>query len=474
MLIRHTLNYLPAQFLSPVAQLVSMILWTYWLVPGDMGLFTLVTATQEIVFTACIGWFSLYTLRYLPAEDDGEGRRRFLETENVVVIFGLAGAVVAAGVTAWSLDDGQTFWMAALIVWLYFVTRAGNMHYAERARAQAAFLAYNILQIAGPLGGLGLGLLAFRYFQASPLVLLAAYGVAQALGMLLALPMLGLSSRLLRPDRDLLRAAVAFGVPMLGLGGLGWIAENYIRYLVQWTSGAAALGLMVVGWSLGRRCASVAAMLVATAAFPIASRLLNAGKRTEALAQLRINAILMLIVQLPVVVALDRLGPMLIDLTVAADYRKITAELLGVAVFSGVLRNLHLHVTDQLMTLEFRVDSLAIIGGFEIVTCLVASFVGLHGFGLSGAIIGQAVGSALTLLLGIWLVRVRQGFIWPWLDTGRVIVATALMGAALAALNDGGGWQGLVTGVVVGLLSYALALALVFIGEVRRFVSARR
>lgn len=65
MLIRHMLAFLPALVVSPLAHLVSMVLWTHWLAPADMGIFTLVSATQEIAYTLSLAWFSVHALRYL-------------------------------------------------------------------------------------------------------------------------------------------------------------------------------------------------------------------------------------------------------------------------------------------------------------------------------------------------------------------------------------------------------------------------
>ena len=75
------------------------------------------------------------------------------------------------------------------------------------------------------------------------------------------------------------RGAFSYGGPILMLFGLGWIAENNFRYIVEHMSGAAAFGLMAVGWGLGPALRLVRRMLVAAAAFPIAARLLNEGKR---------------------------------------------------------------------------------------------------------------------------------------------------------------------------------------------------
>ena len=474
MLIRHTLKYLPAQLMSPAAQLVSMILWTHWLTPADMGLFTLVTVAQEMAYVFCLGWFSVYALRYLPAETDLAGRQRYLGTENVVVLGSIGASLVAGLVVAATLPLDPSFSLHALVVGGYFASRALNMHYAERARAQQGFVAYTLLQSIGPVGGLALGWLAFQHMAANAWVLLGCYASAQALGTLLALPLLGMQLRLVRPDPALLRAAIGFGFPILGLGVLGWVAENYIRYLVQWQAGAATLGMMIVGWSLGRRCAAVASMLVATAAFPLASRLLNEGRREEALAQLGINAALVLAVLLPVTAALALLGPALVSLTVASQYRDITAEMLGLAVLGGALRNLHAHVTDQLMVLDRRIRMAAEIDVIEIVACAAASFAGLMLYGLRGAVLGQALGSLVTLAVSMHWARKHLGLVWPWRESLKVLLATAVMVAGLAWLNPPPTAAGLVVGTVVGALAYGACMALLFWPECRRLVRTWR
>ena len=464
-MVRHMLHFLPAQLLAPAAQLVSMVLWTHWLAPAEMGVFTLVTVAQEIAYTVCLAWFSIYALRYVPRDDDRPAMQRFLGTENAVVLGSALASMLAGLLVAFTLPEDGLMARDALVVGLYFATRGVNAHYAERARAQAAFGAYTLLQTSGPVGAIGLGLLAFQYFEPDAFVLLGAYAAAQALGTALALPFMRMHWRLVRPDPAYLRAAVAFGGPVLGLSVLGWIAENYIRYLVQWQAGAVALGLMIVGWSLGRRCAAVATMLVATAAFPLASKLLNEGRRPEALAQLGVNAALVLGVLAPVTAALAFLGPALVSLAVAADYRDITAELLGWSVLGGALRNLHVHVTDQVMVLERRLGMVAVIDVVEIVLCAAATWAGLLLAGLPGALAGQALGSLLALGLSVRWAHRHLGLVWPWGASVRILAATAVMALGLWGLHSEPDLPGLLTGTLIGTLLYAATLALLFASQ---------
>ena len=478
MLISHTLKYLPAQLLAPLAQLASMILWTHWLTPAEMGLFTLVSVTQEIAYLGCLGWFAVYVLRYLPPHSDPAARLRLLATENSVVLASLAASATVAALTAALLPGAQSWAGSAWAIAAFFGSKAVSTHYAERARAQSSFIAYTLLQISGPLGGLLLGWLAMQHLAPTAMVLLLAYAVAQGLGVLLALPSLGMSWRLPRPDAALLRAAWAFGGPVLGLSALGWVAENYIRYLVQWHSGAAALGLMIVGWSLGRRCAAVAATLVTTASFPLAARLLNENRREEALSHLSLNAALMVGVLMPVTAALELLGPALVKLFVAVEYQEMTGELLSLSVLAGAVRNLHMHTTDQLMVLERRIGMLAKVDVFEIVLCAALSLAGLLLQGLHGAVIGQALGSLCTLVLSGWLARRYMAFEWPWMPSVKVAVATAVMVGALVLFDTFHGGQvgtvALAEAIVLAVLVYAVASALLFWPALRAALALRR
>lgn len=471
MLIQHTLRYLPAQLFAPLAQLLSVVLWTHALAPAQMGVFTLVTVAQEVAYLVCLSWFSVYSLRYLPPQADGPARQRFLATENTVMLASSAGAMLAAGVTTAGLPPQEASLQTAVWVAAYFVTRAASTHYAERARAQSAFLAYTVLQTAGPVGGLVLGWAALQTLRADATTLLAAYALAQALGIGLAVSGLGMRWSLERPDKGLLAAAARFGAPMIGLGVLSWLAENYIRYQVQWQEGAATLGLMIVGWALGRRCASVASMLVATAAFPLASRLLNEGRRAEALTQLRVNAALLLAVLVPVTVAVELLGAPLVALAVAEPYRDITTELLGLSVFAAALRNLHVHVTDQLMVLDRRFGMAAGISSFETLACTAASMGGLALGGVQAAVAGQALGSALALLASLHLARTRLGFVWPSAETLKILAATASMAVVLHAWEPAATVWGLVGAALIGATSYFAALAALFKAELRRSIT---
>lgn len=453
MLLGNTLRYLPTQLLSPIAQLGSMVLWTHWLSPADLAVFMQVTAAQELAYLASIGWFSSYALRHLPDRSDSAARLRYLRTENMVMLAAVAVGCACAVVAWLTLPSGPAQAGLLLAIAAMFVTRSAGQHYAERARAQSAFVAYGVLQLAGPVGGLVLGWWAMSRLGPSPVLLLTAYAVAQGAGVLLAAPALGMTRQLGRPNTDILRAAVALGAPMLTLAASAWLGENQIRYTVQWARDAEALGLLILGWSLGRRCATVAATLVTTAAFPLAARLYNEGRRSEALVQLRLSALMLMAVLLPVTTMVALIGGQLLEPLVGAKYRGLSGDLMALAMVGGAVRNLLIHVIDQLMILEKRWRLMIWMDAAELLAGVLLTWAGLMLAEQRGAVIGQGLSGLLMLAVGIRLCRKYFGFAWPWADTARVLLACAAMAVVLLV------WKPQVQGTVALLLSATAGVA---------------
>ncbi len=105
MLLRQTILYLPAQIVGPLAQFLSVILWTYFLSPEEMGTFALITAAQELAYTAVVFWFTLYTVRYFDKTSTAADKNTFLDTERGVLL--AASFVTALGMLVMPLFSDE-------------------------------------------------------------------------------------------------------------------------------------------------------------------------------------------------------------------------------------------------------------------------------------------------------------------------------------------------------------------------------
>ncbi len=458
MLLRQTLLYLPAQVLGPLFQFIAIIAWTHFLTPGEMGVLALVVALQELAYTATTFWFTLYTLRYHDGNALPEDRRRILNTETAVL--GAASLATAAFVLLLPLlTDVPLTADLALATIAYSVTRGLVTHLADRARAEHDTLTYSIFQISWPVLGLAFGVVLLLWGQPTASAVLWGYALAQVLSLVTAGPRMEFGTRPQRYAPDAIRLALRYGLPLLIGGIFVWFANNGLRFIIEWQQGAAAVGLVTVGWGLGLRVASFAALLVTAAAFPIAVRRAREEGMAAGQAQLERNGVLLLAVLAPAAAGLIAIGEPFVRLAVADEFQAMTIAVLPFAVLAGVLRNFRIHFGEQVFLLHERPHVPLWNDAIDAVLTLVGCAVGLWAFGLHGAVIGAAVGSGVSLVVTMVVAWAAYRFTLPFDALWRILAATAVMGMGVALLPQiGGVVSGLIVAIGLGVTLYSGAL----------------
>ncbi len=127
----------------------------------------------------------------------------------------------------------------------------------------------------------------------------AGYAIAQAAALLAVLLRIEKGAHPQRFSRELIAKAATYALPLVIGTVLIWVANNGIRFVVEWRDGAAAVGLVSVGWSIGLRIASVAAMVVTAAGFPLALARARSGGTSAGQDQLARNSLLLAAVLAP-------------------------------------------------------------------------------------------------------------------------------------------------------------------------------
>lgn len=474
MLIRNTLLYLPAQIIGPAMQFVGILVFTHWMAPEAYGVFTYVLASQDFVFLLCLSWWSQYTVRYLgdhAARADESYRR-----SEVPIVAGTVVMQIAAALFALRLITDQISAALAGATILYTVTRCLTLHLGERARARSQILDYTLAQSAGPVTGFLLGFLMVAFVAATPVSALFGYGIAQSVMLAWLMARQNFSYAPNLPDRVLLRQALTFGLPLIAAGLAAWFGMNAIRILVDHRMGAAAMGLIAVGWGLGNRLTSTVAMLVTVAAYPLAVERLRIGSRDQAFDQITSNGLVMLGIVLPAAVGLFLLQEPLITLLVAEPFRAMTLAVLPAALAAGLFRNLRTHIVDQVFMLVERTGMVCGLTIVEAGLAICGCVVGLELDGARGATVGSALGYGVALIVGFVIARVRAGLNVPWRGAAGIMVAVAAMAFALKLVPEGAVPGPLLVvvlaKVVLGATVYAAAVLALF-PAVLRLASSR-
>jgi len=474
MLLRQTLLYLPAQLLGPLVQFAAALVWTHWLSPAAYGVLALVMAAQELVFLVCLSWWSHYTMRYLPTFVGDEDRARFGATEQLALAATTLLQSVAVFLVLALMDAEPTGDLVAAALG-FTISRSLLHHLSERARSDGRIFAYTVAQTAAPLVGFAIGYAGVRLIAPTPSMALGGFAVAQALTIPLLWLMLGLSRRgAHRPDSAILKAAFRYGLPLLVSGAIGWVSVNGIRTVVDLADGAVAVGLLSVGWGLGQRAISVAAMLVTAAAFPLAVRRMAAGSREASLTQLSRNGALLLGVLAPATVGAIMLTPPIVDLMVGPEFQVMTVAVLPIALLCAAARNLRVHFADSVFLLMEKPGSLVVVNGVEAVATPIFCYLGLRWGGLSGACLGCLAANGIGLVMCTAWACVAFGLRLPWGAVARVGAATASMSLALRFIPLQTSWIDLGVAVIGGGLVYASVGAVLLAPDFLARHAARR
>jgi O-antigen/teichoic acid export membrane protein len=467
MLLRQTILYLPAQFVGPLAQFVSVILWTYFLSPEELGAFALITAAQELAYTAAVFWFTLYTVRYFDKTASAADKSKFLDTELGVLLGSCV--VIAIGMMAMPLfARGIWSFNLACAAIAYSIVRSVATHLADRARTAADVLTYSIFQLLWPVAALGLGLLFAWAYEPTAAMVLWGYVAAQVAVFALAAMRLE-RGRTLRVSRQMLKSAARYAFPLIIGSVFVWFGNNGIRFVIEHGEGVAAVGLVTVGWGLGLRATTSAAMLVSAAAFPLAVAKTRQTGVKSGQQQLAENGILLLAALAPATAGLWAISKPLIGLIVAEPFRAMTIEVLPWAILAGAFRSLRVHFAQHVFLLhEETMVPLAndVVDG---VATMIGGIVGLALGGIVGCVIGAAWGAGIGLIVALARGAFQYDFYFPLGDFLKISTAAAMMVLALQFLPMEARAFSVALAILTGAVVYICVLALLYPGQARSF-----
>ena len=470
MLLRQTLLYFPAQFLGPVFQFVSILTWTHYLTPEHLGLVALVTAVQELALAASLAWFTHYTLRYAASFEDAE-RKAYLDAETLVIA--LSGAATLLIVLTMPLFVGGAWdWPLVAAAIFQSVGRVTLSQLADRSRAWSDPLSYSILQIGWPVGGFLVALALVVWVAPTATMVLLGYAIAQALAIVYVLLFrIETGRHPTHASREVMRKAARYAAPLVIGTVLLWVANNATRFVVEWRDGAAAVGLVTVGWSIGLRIASVAAMVVSAAGFPLALVRTRDDGIAAGQAQLVRNGLLLAAMLVPSTAGLWMIADELVPLFVGEAYREITLAILPASILAGAARNFRVHWGEQVFLLHERPVVPLLNDVVDAAAALVLGAVGLWLGDLPGLITGSAIGAVLSLVVTMaWGWRDYR-YALPVPDVAKIALATALMAAVVAVLPVARSLTMLVFAVSAGAAVYAMTMAALYPAERRKAVT---
>lgn len=457
MLLKKTIFMLPAQLFAPLAQFLSVVIWTHLAGANTIGAVTLITGQQELIRTLLLGWWTHYALRYASQRWED---RNFLQTSNIILLGIALLQLVMAYVLLVIFVESQPSWGLVAATCAFVVLRCINQHNISVMAALGKTLDYNMLSLAGPVLGLAIGVVLLHALGDNPALPLLGYAAGETLGLLYSFTRHHFGTIQFRLDKSVLIAAYKYSGPLIISGVLAWMAANVSRYLIDHFLGIGAAGEFAVGFGLGQRAASLVGMLVTAAALPLAIRMMNEGGHTAAMRQLSQNCALLLGVMLPSLIGLYLVSADLVTFLIAKQFQQITLAIFPWTILSGGLfAFIYNYLNHYFLITENTRPTIWLDGGLAVIT-IASAYPLIQWFGLVGGAIAMVLSAGCVCgVLLIYLVG-RRGLLFPWYDTLKIATACVIMGLAVSAGQyfAAPGLPRLLVGSISGAISYALCI----------------
>lgn len=456
--------------LSPLAQLLSIVFWTHLADAQTVGILTLVTSSQELAGGASLLWWSHYLMRHYFEFSEKGALSELMATSRLAI----TGIVILQPILAVSIlllfIDPSASGMMIVVVALFGALRIINQYFALLAVIRYRPMDNTVHSLAGPFGGLLLGIALLAICGSDPIWPLLGYLCGDFVGAAFGVFRAERASPRALADWRIISESFRYGAPLTLQNALSWTALNSPRFIVAFLLGLDAAGEFAVGFGLGQRSASLAAMAVTVAALPLAINQAQAGGRIEGLRQLAANGALLLGVTLPAVVGLSLVGVLLTPLIIAEPFRATTNALLPWSAASGLLLAVTSHYLNHIFLIDRRTSDLAKIELIAALATAILAVAFVQQFGIIGGVWAIGAVRAVNLLVVGASMIVARGLIVPWRDSLKIVASTLIMSAGVMLVPDQPGWVALLLKIALGALIYVGMLLLLY----ARAISALR
>jgi O-antigen/teichoic acid export membrane protein len=473
-LYRQIIGYIPANVVPAVVSVLMVFAYTRLLSPAAFGVYSYIFSAVLVLQTSLFHALPIAVMRFYPGAVLA-GRKSGLRTEAYIVFYGLAAAVAAiSAVTLLLVDMPEAYRVPSFLALPVLLFRSLVQLNQAFSRSANNMRRYNAIECAHAVLGFGFGVLG--------IYLLGPGAEAIVLGLLIAAilcslpdirgfapPSLAIAGA---PDKKELMRLLAYAWPMVAVAATATILQTSDRFMLGTISGAEALGIFAVAYSLVERPTTLICSSVTTATFPLVVHVLeNQGKEAARLQNGR-NGIALLAMTLPTCVGLALTSDYIAASLVGPAFRAGVAALLPIMCYTALARGLRAHFIDHAFHLSGR--PLMMLWTYVPATILniALNLYVVPRYGMFGAAWTALACQWLTVVAG-WFIGTSLFPVWlPLWQTIRCVLAVIPMIAGLTLIRFPLNWYGLSAAVLLGAVLYVLSALVLDVGEVRSLTGA--
>jgi len=453
---RGVVGYLPMNIVQAIVGVLSIVVFTRMLAPADYGVYALAFSAMSLAHTLTFTWTEAAMARfYAPEAQAGRLAAHFATLYRAWAVLALAFVGLVAGPLALWPGLGPAK-LAVAAGFASVLARSLVKLAQERRRAAGDVKGAARLDMGQTLAGfaVGVGLIAAGWRGAAPI---AGLGVAAAVALVFVLP-----GELRRGAGGRFEAArardyAAYGLPVALSLILALALATTDRFLLAYYLDDVAVGVYHAGYSLANRTLDVMFIWLGAAGGPALIVALERGGAKALETAAREQAAFMIALALPASLGVALVARPLAEVMVGPALRQGAAQVTPWIAASALFAGLTTYYTHQAFTLGRRTGLLLAAMSAPALANLGLNLLLIPRFGLLGALWATTASYGLGLIVSVGLGRLAQPLPIPLAELARASAATAVMGAAVAALPAIGGAPELLAKAGVGAVVYLLA-----------------
>lgn len=459
MLAKRTLQFLPAQLLSPLAQFLSIIIWTHISSATTIGVVTLLATQQELIRVIFIGWWSHYLLRFITDKD--QNKQELLSANRTILLISSLLQILAVCFVVGYFFSEQVSLSLVISTVAFVIFRNINSHNMAIKSVEEKIFQYNFLALSGPVLGLGIGIIFLVYYGDSPVWPILGYAIGELFGFLVIFVIERPQVYTFKINPAILKDAKRYSLPLLTASFFGWLSVNVVRFIIEHKLGIDVVGAFSVGFGLGQRAASLASMLVTAASLPLAIRIMQECGLQKAMQQLSNNFVLLMGVMFPALVGMYSVNDLLVKLLVAEEFWGVTLDVLPWAILSGGIFAVLYNYVNHYFIIADKTKFIVYGDAITAILVCVSSFPLIDYFGVKGGVIAMCLSSfSVLVFLTVYLLKYTQ-FIFPFKSFLYTVFSVFIMYLSVKYTRDifESLLYKLISSIVVGIFVYSILTA---------------
>jgi len=462
---RGVIGYLPVNVVQGVVGLLTIVLFTRLLTPGQFGDYALGLSVMTLVHTAVFTWNEAAIGRFWAGESlRGGGADHAATIYRTWLVLLVLAPVAALVAFLWPMSPSLK--LAVIAGLLALIPRTFAKIAQERRRAAGEVGGAAMIDLVQTLGGFLIGAaLAWAGFGgAAPLI---GFGLAAMISLIWCFAPEIAKAKGGRYEAARLREHAAFGIPVALSLILAVVLSTTDRFLLAAFLDNATVAVYHAGYSLSNRTLDVVFIWLGAAGGPALIMALERGGREALFTAAREQFSVMILLTLPAAVGLALVARPLSELMVGPAMAAGAAHVTPWIAASGLLAGLNTYYFHEAFPLARRSHVLLTAMAIPALANLALNLILIPRFGLDGALWSTLASYVLGVIASMALARRIMPLPVPWLVLGQAVGACALMALVVSRIPALGGLPELALKAAAGGIVYGLAVYLADAGHLR-------